>query len=307
MPRIEDVLYVKFRVKDLTLQKQFLDDFGFCTNIEDGLLFARGSDTAPYIYLAEQSTVPGFAGVGFNAGSEDMLQEIADIDQASVEKNPLKGDGLIVRLTDPNDFLVEIVSGITQEPSLPVSARSEFNDGVYKRRLGQRVSLEPASCLIKRLGHVVLMVKDFHETFDWYQTRFGFLISDEIVMNNDGERKTLGAFTRCNRGEEFVDHHTMFFVQASHAEFNHAAFEVANWDVLMQSHYKLKKEGHQHSLGVGKHILGSQIFDYWKDPNGLMLEHFTDGDLFNESFGPEKRSPEELFGTIWGPEGVPGQ
>ena len=117
----------------------------------------------------------------------------------------------------------------------------------------------------------------------------------------------MGAFTRCNRGEEFVDHHTLFFIDAGHADFNHAAFEVANWDVLMQGHYELKKAGHQHSFGVGKHILGSQTFDYWKDPNGFMLEHFTDGDLFNESFGSHKRSPADLLGTHWGPEGMPGQ
>ena len=125
------------------------------------------------------------------------------------------------------------------------------------------------------------MVKDFGETFAWYQRRLGLLISDEIVMDKDGQEQSLGAFTRCNRGEEYVDHHTVFFINAGHADFNHAAFEVANWDVLMQSHYSMKKAGHQHSFGVGKHILGSQTFDYWKDPNGFMLEHFTDGDLFN--------------------------
>jgi catechol 2,3-dioxygenase-like lactoylglutathione lyase family enzyme len=154
---------------------------------------------------------------------------------------------------------------------------------------------------------VVLMVNNFQETFEWYQCRLGLLISDEIVMEKEGEEHTLGAFTRCNRGEEFVDHHTLFFIDAGHADFNHAAFEVANWDVLMRGHYELKKAGHQHSFGVGKHLLGSQTFDYWKDPNGFMLEHFTDGDLFNESFGSHKRSPADLLGTHWGPEGMPGQ
>ena len=160
---------------------------------------------------------------------------------------------------------------------------------------------------MKRLGHVVFMVNDFHETYDWYHKRLGLLISDEIVMDNEGKEATLGAFTRCNRGEEFVDHHTMFFVHAGKAEFNHAAFEVADWDGLMKSHYELKKAGYHHSFGVGKHILGSQVFDYWKDPDGFTLEHFTDGDLFNESFGSHKRSPGDLLGTLWGPDGVPGQ
>ncbi|HBK19511.1 MAG TPA: glyoxalase [Gammaproteobacteria bacterium] len=307
MAGIKDVLYVRFKVTDLQAQKQFLNDFGFQTQIEDDLLMARGTDSSPYIYLAEASDTPAFISVGFEAESEDALRDIAAIDGVPVETNALPGGGLIARLIDPNGFAVEVVTQIAHSPELPVAGRSGLNDGSTKQRLGQRVALDASACLIKRLGHVVLMVEDFPETFDWYQQRLGLLISDEIVMDQDGQEQTLGAFTRCNRGATFVDHHTLFFIHAGQADFNHAAFEVANWDVLMQSHYTLKKAGHQHSFGVGKHILGSQTFDYWKDPNGFMLEHFTDGDLFNESFGSHKRSPEELLGTLWGPEGMPGQ
>jgi len=30
---------------------------------------------------------------------------------------------------------------------------------------------------------------------------------------------------------------------------------------------------------MGRHILGSQIFDYWNDPAGDKHEHYCDGDL----------------------------
>ncbi len=307
MTAIKDVLYVRFCVTDLQAQQKFLDDFGFQTRIDAGLLMARGTDGSPYIYLAEEASEPAFVSVGFAAESEAALRDIAAIDGASIEPNPLSGGGLIARLTDPNGFSVEVVADIADSSSLTVAGRSGFNDGAEKQRLGERVAFAAPECLVKRLGHVVLMVKDFGETFAWYQRRLGLLISDEIVMDKDGQEQSLGAFTRCNRGEEYVDHHTVFFINAGHADFNHAAFEVANWDVLMQSHYSMKKAGHQHSFGVGKHILGSQTFDYWKDPNGFMLEHFTDGDLFNESFGSHKRSPADLMGTHWGPDGMPGQ
>ena len=59
------------------------------------------------------------------------------------------------------------------------------------------------------------------------------------------------------------------------------------------------------SWGIGKHILGSQVFDYWKDPAGFTLEHFTDGDLFNEAWGSHKAPIEQLLGVQWGPEGAP--
>ena len=44
---------------------------------------------------------------------------------------------------------------------------------------------------------------------------------------------------------------------------------------------------------------------YWKDPHGFTLEHFTDGDLFNVSFGSHKQPIETLMGVHWGPEGTP--
>ena len=43
MAIIKDVLYVRFRVTDLQAQQRFLDDFGFQTSIDDGLLLARGT------------------------------------------------------------------------------------------------------------------------------------------------------------------------------------------------------------------------------------------------------------------------
>ena len=44
--------------------------------------------------------------------------------------------------------------------------------------------------------------------------------------------------------------------------------------------------GHVHNFGIGRHILGSQIFDYWSDPWGRNHEHWTDGDLLNEDWEP---------------------
>ena len=39
---------------------------------------------------------------------------------------------------------------------------------------------------------------------------------------------------------------------------------------------------YRHAWGVGRHLLGSQIFDYWRDPWGQKHEHYADGDLFDD-------------------------
>ena len=69
----------------------------------------------------------------------------------------------------------------------------------------------------------------------------------------------------------------------------------------MLGHTHLKRAKRTPAWGVGRHILGSQIFDYWKDPWGHELEHWTDGDLFAAGDGSHKATFQDLLGVQWGP------
>jgi len=302
MSPIIDIHHVRFSVADLAKQRQFLEDFGMKVNEEDGVLYARGTDASPYIYIAEQGE-PAFLGLAFAASSLQDLTEIAAIDGAVIENSSLPGGGKIVHLTDPDGLSVDVVFGITESDTLPVPSRLPLNTGSTQGRQNERVILQDASVVIKRLGHCVINVTDFRTSEAWYKERFGLLTSDEIQLDDNGT--VLGAFMRCNRGEKFVDHHTLFLVHAGKLEFNHAAFEIADWDMLMRGHDILTNQGYEARWGIGKHVLGSQVFDYWKDPAGFTLEHFTDGDLFNESWGSHKAPLEQLLKVQWGPDGAP--
>ena len=302
MNRLQDISYVCFSVEDLDKQQKFIEDFGFAVFRDGETLYARGTDAHPFVYSATQGA-PAFTAVGFQADSEEALRKIAALDGADVTENPAPGGGLITQLTDPDGFNVELVWGAQAPERLPVPTRSAFNEGENRPRLGDRVSYEDQPCTIKRLGHLVLRVSNFRRSEAWYKARFGFITSDEIYAGT--EDNVLGAFMRCDRGEEHVDHHTLFLLGGDAPSFDHAAFEIANWDCLMAGHFELDRAGYHHSWGVGKHLLGSQVFDYWRDPNGFMLEHFTDGDLLNKDFGSHKAPVDQLLGFHWGPEGGP--
>jgi catechol 2,3-dioxygenase-like lactoylglutathione lyase family enzyme len=302
MTGIIDILYVRFAVPDLAAQAEFLENFGMHVARDDGVIYARGTDPRPFIYSAVQGE-PAFLGLGIEAESEAALRQIAAIDDAAVTENTAPGEGLIVQLADPDGFRVEVVWGFMNPSKLDVPSRSPLNDGEARPRQGERVQFEDQAQTIKRLGHCVLAVSDFRRSEAWYKERFGFITSDEVYAG--AQDNALGAFMRCDRGEEHVDHHTLFLLGAGEPDFNHAAFEIANWDTLMAGHYALQEKGYQHSWGVGKHILGSQVFDYWKDPHGFTLEHFTDGDLLNAEFGSHRAPVEQLLGSHWGPAGSP--
>ena len=62
--------------------------------------------------------------------------------------------------------------------------------------------------------------------------------------------------------------------------YSHSAYEVVDADAVGMGQRVLRERGWKHAWGIGRHILGSQIFDYWQDPWGAKHEHYCDGDLF---------------------------
>ncbi len=299
MIKVEDIAYVRFAAPDLNAMERFLTDFGLVVNARDGnRLYARGTDTSPYVHVTESGEA-GFRGVAFEAASADELALAAKLDGASaVEKIDAPGGGQRVRFTDPDGFAVEIVHGREVLAPLPVRSAAPLNRGSERQRLGalQRVEAGPAS--VKRLGHLVLRVGDFRTSERWYKTRFGFISSDEIYV---GQRENIiTAFMRCDRGEQHTDHHTLLCVGLGEVGFEHAAFEVEDIDAVMLGHDHLKQAGYEHHAGIGRHVLGAQVFDYWRDPWGHVLEHFTDGDLLNSQHKAALHDPVAALGTQWG-------
>lgn len=149
----------------------------------------------------------------------------------------------------------------------------------------------------------MLNVADFRASEAWYKDRFGLITSDEIALNPSF---SIGAFLRCDRGDQPTDHHTLFLLQSPKGPgFNHAAFEVRDLDDLMRGHQHLAERGRAQEWGVGRHLLGSQVFDYWRDPWGHTLEHWTDGDLFTAEDGSNIATLQDLMAVQWGPNAPP--
>jgi catechol 2,3-dioxygenase-like lactoylglutathione lyase family enzyme len=205
----------------------------------------------------------------------------------------------VVRLRDPDGFLIEVVAGQAPADPLPLEPEGQHNSAAARPRIGKPLRLRPGPAAVVRLGHCVLEVSDFRTSEAWYKQRFGLITSDELEA---APGMAVGAFLRCDRGDTPTDHHTLALMQTPRAPcFNHAAFEVAGMDDLMRGHSHLKNAGRQAAWGVGRHILGSQVFDYWKDPWGHEVEHWTDGDLFVAADGSNTAPLQALLGVQWGP------
>ncbi len=301
MIQVTDLAYVRFRAPDLDCAEAFLTDFGLVRAARTATaLYMRGTDPQHHLHITELGD-PGFVGVGLQAAKAADLDAIARADGASaVEPIDEPGGGQRVRLTDPNGIAIEVVHGIATVPVLTPPPARAVNVGSDRRRLGKVQDVQRGPAHVKRLGHFVLLVNDFRETEAFYHSHFGFVNSDEVYLGD--RQQVLAAFMRCDRGSDYVDHHTLLAVGAGMVELNHVSFEVQDLDDLMTGHEHLAGRGYEHRWGVGRHVVGSQIYDYWRDPWGRVHEIWTDGDLFNER-NPTGAVPVELEGPAshWGP------
>ena len=300
--KIEDIAYVRFRVPDLNRARQFLADFGLLPlDAEPGAtrVHARGRGSAPFVYVAEAGE-PAFVALGLQAASVEDLHTLARAAHASVKASDEPGGGFVVSLSDPDGFQVEVVAGQTRVETMELDEHLVWNNAHQRSRQRAVKRTGAGSATVVRLGHAVLNVGDFRRAEAWYRSHFSFLTSDEIVA---APELAVGAFMRCDRGDQPTDHHTLFLLQSpkGEASFNHAAFEVRDMDDLMRGHKHLRDAGAEPEWGVGRHFLGSQVFDYWRDPWGFTLEHWTDGDLFTSEDAPRQASIQDLMGVQWGP------
>ncbi len=301
MIKVKDIAYACFAAPDLDAMERFVTDFGLVvTARRDDVLYARGTDPSPYLHITERGDA-GFRGIAFEAASADDLLAAAKLEGASpVEKIDAPGGGQRVRFTDPDGYAIEVVHGRELLPPLAVRSAAPLNRGSDRQRRGalQRVQAGPSS--VKRVGHAGLRVRDFRRSEAWYQSRFGFLSSDEVYLG--APDNVIAAFMRCDRGDVHTDHHTLVCVGVGEGEvgLDHVAFEGEDFDAVMVGHEHLKQAGYEHKMGVGRHILGSQVYDYWRDPWGHVLEHFTDGDLLNDQHETQLYDPAAALGTQWG-------
>jgi catechol 2,3-dioxygenase-like lactoylglutathione lyase family enzyme len=282
--------------------EQFLADFGLRTVRKDGnTLFSRACGDAAYCHVAHKSEQPATLGFGLHAGSAADLEQIAREFGGRVEESPEPGGGQRVRLKDPAGFLVDVVHGQQRPGAIATRPPVDFNWATDRQRLGRTVRTTAEPSRVQRLGHIALLVADYRACLAFYQ-RLGFRPSDSYWAGEPAN--VIASFMHCGLGEQYTDHHTVALISSPDGSnrFDHTAFEVLDLDDLMQGQAHLKACNYEHAWGVGRHIQGSQLFDYWRDPWGHKHEHWTDGDLVNKDtpVGLAAISGNEL--AQWSPE-----
>ncbi|PKX90214.1 putative MFS transporter [Aspergillus novofumigatus IBT 16806] len=303
--RLVKLAHMRYQHPDLDAITVFLQDFGMkVVKRTDEEVWYRGYGTDQYVYYARRGPKKQFLGGTFEVESYHDLERAANLPTGSAiqELKDAPGGGFMVTVKDPEGFPINLVYG--QSPAAPgeYPPKLVVNYESDKPRVRHFQRFVPGPAAVHKLGHFGLCVQNFQEMVTFYTTTFNLVPSDFLYVEKDGNKKNVALFAHIDRGADYVDHHSFFMSTNPTSHVHHCSFEVHDFDTQNLGHQWLAKKGYESVWGVGRHILGSQLFDYWWDTTGNMIEHYADGDLVNEEtpvgYGPA--GDESL--AVWGPE-----
>ncbi|MFF5279773.1 VOC family protein [Streptomyces sp. NPDC000133] len=300
--KVADLAWLEFEKPDLDEAEVFARDFGFAIAARtEKELWLRGTFAGSPCMVIRLGRASRFIGPAFRAAERADLDRLARATGSTVRDIDVPGGGQSVALLDPSGLAVRVVYCAEQLPALPEQQPLILNFGTGSRRTNvtQRPPREPSR--IQRLGHVVLETRVFARTLNWYLDTLGMIVSDFLFLDGQRGRGPTMAFIRCDQGGLAVDHHTLALHLGPGSGYVHSAYQVTDLDAIAVGGEYLAERGYRRSWGIGRHIQGSQLFDYWRDPDHFMLEHFADGDLFSCDLEPGWAPMSGSGLAQWGP------
>jgi len=178
------------------------------------------------------------------------------------------GGGYGVVLRDPENRRIEVSSDVTAHLSEP------------SRDFGP-----------DRISHIVLNCTDVAASLDFFVRVLGFRVSDRY--ENDQM-----VFLTCNQ-----IHHCVVLAPGQWASLNHVAFEVHSADEVMRALGRMRKAGVDTVWGPGRHGPGGNVFAYFVDPAGNVIEYTAELLVIDDQWEPHEWPRTQENADVWGTSG----
>lgn len=141
-----------------------------------------------------------------------------------------------------------------------------------------------------RFCHVALFIRTagWEEAVKFYTERLRFRVTDQLL--------DMGTFMQAQNDH---DQHTLLLAhRADKTAINHIAYEVANFDEVVEGGNHMVASGWKESRRLGRHTIGSNVFRFFQAPCGGRVELAADMDRVDERYGPniyEERPPHHMW------------
>lgn len=280
--KAHDIAYVRLGRKDLESAYRYYIDFGLKvkSRTENRILFHAISSGFP-CWSVEKANRDFLLGFGFFVSDKKQFSELQKLNGAIFHSEGRFGDFPSVTLFDPSGLPVDAVYSFPFQHIPKEKTKRIWNRFDNTKRINTPQPNISGPSDVIRLGHAVFLKQEFLKNAQWYCDTFGLIPSDIQIL--PGSKEPVLAFLRCDRGEELSDHHTIVIATGADDRLEHCAFELKDVDEIARGREWLLSKGWKPAWGLGRHLLGSQVFDYERDPTGMLVEHYTDGDKFDQS------------------------
>lgn len=281
-PWIEGLRSVALDVPDLAQAESFYTEVWRLEVAArgNGALYLRGGGSDAFLLALHQGGgVPQIRQVTLRARSAEALAAVAGNVEpaggrilAAIAPLDEVAGGTGFGFRDPHGRIFQVVHGdARREPSAPTRDRP------------------------LRLTHVVLNSHAVDETQAFLSKVLGFTLADRTVAI---------AFMNCNS-----DHHTLAVGVSDNDALNHIAFLMPDGDAVMRGGGRMKDAGFPIQWGPGRHGPGNNLFNYFIDPFGVVIEYTAEVEQVDERYQP--RGPEDWKwppGRVdqWGISAPPG-
>ncbi|MBU2865732.1 VOC family protein [Pacificibacter marinus] len=207
-------------------------------------VWLRASGSDPYILRLTQSEATGVLSMTFRATAGTDLAALRDRmvaaggtaeGEISVLQDHGGGTGFAVR--DPSERLYRVVQGDAQVAPI----------------------LDAGRHMPDRLAHVNINTCDLEADIRFLEQGLGFVLTD---------RSKMMGFLRTNS-----DHHSIVLAIAEVDTLNHIAFNHSDWEAVMKASGRMCDAGFNIGWGPGRHGPGDNVFLYFIDPFGMVIEH----------------------------------
>jgi catechol 2,3-dioxygenase len=222
----------------------------------DGVIYLRATGDDHHVLALHAGSSTAIRSITFRVTGPDVLDGIAEravrhggrvVVEKSLRDDPAGGIGLVI--DDGNGRVLRFVHG---------DAR--------------RVADSPVRDRPTRLSHVNLNSTATDAATAFFQQVLGFRLSD---------RSKLMAFIRCNS-----DHHAIVITDAPVNGLNHIAFMIPKLEGVMTAAGRMIDHGFPIAWGVGRHGPGDNVFAYFIDPFGIVIEYTAEVLQVDDSYIP---------------------
>lgn len=271
-PKVTGLRSVDYNVTDVATSAKFYETcWGLTPVVEvDGVRYLRATGAAHHIVALHEGPTAGAKCIHFAADDKQAVDglhaKLAGLG-APIAAPPAAlttpGGGYGFSFHDPDGFACAISSDVDEHDDATMEEDRPF-----------------------KLSHVVLNSDQVSRQEEYFCDALGFRVSDRTARMN---------FIRCS-----TDHHSVAFAHANGPSLNHTAFEVPSIDALMRGSGRMKQKGFEVGWGVGRHGPGNNVFTYFLEPNGLVVEYTAEVEQVDDSY--ETGGPDDWAKRVGGPD-----